>query len=47
MMETIALGNLVNRSTAVTFGSGITTMPAGKTNLTTDISDGPSYFFYL
>ena len=36
---TIALGNVVSRSTDITFTGGITTMPTGTGNLTTDLSD--------
>ena len=44
---TIALGNLVNSSSDISFASGITTMPSGKTNLTTDLSnDHPISFTY-
>ncbi|MFC2123343.1 cytochrome c3 family protein [Bacteroidota bacterium] len=44
---TVALGNVLNRATDITFGGGITTMPLGNTNLTTDISDDhPISFTY-
>lgn len=44
---TIALGNVLSRTTNITFASGITTMPAGKSNLTTDLAnDHPVSFVY-
>jgi predicted CXXCH cytochrome family protein len=44
---TIALGNVVSRPADITFASGITKMPGGKTNLTTDLSDDhPVSFIY-
>ncbi len=44
---TIALGNLVSRTTDVNFSGGITTMPTGGANLTTDLSDDhPVSFSY-
>ncbi len=36
---TIALGKVVSRTTDISFSGGITKMPAGKSNLTTDLSD--------
>ncbi len=43
---TIALGNLANTGTTVSFG-GVTTMPSGATNLTTNLSDDhPISFVY-
>jgi predicted CXXCH cytochrome family protein len=36
---TIALGNVVSRTTDISFSGGVTRLPAGKTNLTTDLSD--------
>ncbi len=36
---TIALGNVISRSTDISFGGGITTMPSGRRNLGTDLSD--------
>lgn len=36
---TIALGNIVSRTTDIDFSGGITTMPTGRSNLTTDLSD--------
>ena len=43
---TIALGNIANPNTYVSFGA-ITTMPAGKSNLTTNLSDDhPISFTY-
>jgi predicted CXXCH cytochrome family protein len=43
---TIALGSIVNPSTTISFGS-VTTMPAGKTNLGTNLSDDhPISFVY-
>lgn len=44
---TIALGNIESRVADITFVSGITTMPAGNTNLSTDLSDDhPISFVY-
>ena len=44
---TIALGNVVSRTSDITFAGGITTMPAGGGNLTTDLSDDhPVSFTY-
>ena len=44
---TIALGNVVSRSTDITFTGGITIMPSGNSNLTTDLSDDhPISFSY-
>jgi predicted CXXCH cytochrome family protein len=44
---TIALGNVVSRPADISFASGITKMPVGKTNLTTDLSnDHPVSFIY-
>jgi predicted CXXCH cytochrome family protein len=43
---TVALGNIVN-GPAVSFASGVTVMPAGKKNLSTDLSnDHPISFLY-
>ncbi len=43
---TVALGSLVNRPT-VSFAGGVTVMPAGKKNLSTDLSnDHPISFLY-
>ena len=43
---TIALGNVLSRSTNISFG-GTTTLPSGSSNLTTDISDDhPISFLY-
>lgn len=36
---TIALGDLLSRSTAVAMAAGVTTLPAGRSNLGTDLSD--------
>lgn len=36
---TIALGNVLSRSVNIDFSGGVTQMPAGLTNLTTDLSD--------
>ncbi len=36
---TIALGNVLSRSTDITFGGGVTTLPTGSKNLSTDLSD--------
>ncbi len=44
---TIALGNVLSRSTPIPFSGGVTTMPSGTTNLTTDLSDDhPISFLY-
>ena len=44
---TIALGNVLSRSTPILMTGGITTMPSGNTNLTKDISDDhPISFVY-
>lgn len=44
---TIALGNVLSRGEDIDFSSGITTMPSGNTNLTTDLSDDhPISFHY-
>ena len=44
---TIALGNVLSRSTPIQFVGGITTMPPGTSNLTKDISnDHPVSFIY-
>ncbi len=44
---TIALGNVLNRSIPISFAGGVTTLPAGPTNLGTDISDDhPVSFIY-
>lgn len=44
---TIALGNVLSRSTPITFAGGVTTMPTGTSNLTTDLSnDHPISFVY-
>ena len=44
---TIALGQIVNPNSTISFASGITNMPSGKTNLTTDLSDDhPISFTY-
>lgn len=44
---TIALGNVLSRTDDITFAGGITRMPAGRTNLTTDLSDDhPVSFLY-
>jgi predicted CXXCH cytochrome family protein len=36
---TIALGDVISRSTDISFSGGITTMPSGAKNLSTDLSD--------
>jgi len=36
---TTALGNVNSRSTPISFGSGVTNMPIGTSNLSTDLSD--------
>jgi predicted CXXCH cytochrome family protein len=44
---TIALGNVLSRTTPITFAGGVTTMPAGTSNLTTSLSnDHPVSFIY-
>ncbi|MFZ5941107.1 MAG: cytochrome c3 family protein [Bacteroidota bacterium] len=44
---TIALGNLLSRSTDIDFTGGITHLPPGNTNLTSDLSDDhPVSFLY-
>jgi predicted CXXCH cytochrome family protein len=44
---TIALGNVASRTTDIGFSGGITRIPAGRTNLTTDLSnDHPVSFLY-
>jgi predicted CXXCH cytochrome family protein len=44
---TIALGDVLSRSTAITMAGGVTTMPAGPTRLSTDLSDDhPVSFVY-
>ncbi len=44
---TIALGSVLSRSTDIAFSGGVTVMPSGNTNLTTDISDDhPVSFTY-
>ena len=44
---TIALGNVESRTNNISFVSGITTMPTGNTNFTTDLSDDhPVSFVY-
>ena len=44
---TIALGNVLSRSTSIGMAGGITTMPVGNTNLGTDLSnDHPISFAY-
>jgi predicted CXXCH cytochrome family protein len=44
---TIALGNVVSRSSTIDFSAGITTMPNSNSNLTTDLSDDhPISFLY-
>jgi predicted CXXCH cytochrome family protein len=44
---TIALGSLISRTTDVSFSGGVTKMPAGSSNLTTDLSDDhPISFLY-
>jgi predicted CXXCH cytochrome family protein len=36
---TIALGDVLSRTTPITFAGGVTTMPAGTSNLTTSLAD--------
>ncbi|NPA36926.1 MAG: hypothetical protein GXO47_08770 [Chlorobi bacterium] len=44
---TIALGNVKSRATDIEFAAGVTTMPPGHANLTTDLSDDhPVSFVY-
>lgn len=44
---TIALGKVLSRPTVIEMANGVTTMPAGSTNLTTDLSnDHPVSFNY-
>ncbi len=44
---TIALGSVLSRTSDISFVSGITTIPTGKTNLTSDLSDDhPISFTY-
>lgn len=44
---TIALGNISSRATDITMAGGVTTMPAGNTNLSQDLSDDhPVSFLY-
>ena len=44
---TIALGNVLSRTVPISFAGGITTMPAGLSNLTTNLSnDHPVSFLY-
>lgn len=44
---TIALGNVISREIDIDFTSGITTLPPGNTNLTTDLAnDHPVSFIY-
>ena len=44
---TIALGNVLSLPVPISFNSGISTMPAGNSNLTTDLSDDhPISFVY-
>jgi len=44
---TIALGNVISRTTPIIMGGGITTMPPGVSNLTQDLSnDHPVSFIY-
>jgi len=44
---TIALGNVLSRTNPITFAGGITTMPSGASNLTTDLAnDHPISFVY-
>lgn len=44
---TIALGNVLSRSSDISFSAGITKMPPGMSNLTTDLSDDhPVSFLY-
>jgi predicted CXXCH cytochrome family protein len=44
---TIALGDVVSRAADISFAGGVTRMPAGRKNLTTDLSDDhPVSFLY-
>ena len=44
---TIALGNVLSRAVPISMSGGITTLPSGNTNLTTDLSDDhPVSFTY-
>ena len=44
---TIALGNVLSRTEDILFAGGVTRMPAGRSNLTTDLSDDhPVSFVY-
>ncbi len=44
---TIALGNVISRPTDIAFTGGVTTMPSGNTNLSTNLSDDhPISFIY-
>ena len=44
---TIALGNVISRAGDISFAAGITRMPAGRSNLTSDLSDDhPVSFLY-
>ncbi|NOX18900.1 MAG: hypothetical protein GXO87_11535 [Chlorobi bacterium] len=44
---TIALGSVLSKTTDIGFNSGVTTMPAGESNLSTDLSDDhPISFIY-
>lgn len=42
---TIALGSILSQSTPITMAGGVTTMPAGVSNLTKDISDDHPFSF--
>jgi predicted CXXCH cytochrome family protein len=44
---TIALGNVLSRANDISFSGGVTRMPAGRSNLTSDLSDDhPVSFMY-
>lgn len=44
---TIALGSVLNRTSEISFAGGITILPSGKSNLTTDLADDhPVSFIY-
>ena len=44
---TVALGNVISRPKPISFSNGITKLPTGKTNITTDLSDDhPVSFTY-
>jgi predicted CXXCH cytochrome family protein len=44
---TIALGDVVSRTSSISFSGGVTRMPVGKSSLTTDLSDDhPVSFIY-